>query len=238
MTTAAPPSGNPADAGSLAGVIRFAFSKIMQQTDDMLPAVVISYNRTTNRAKVQPLISFVNTLNEVTERAAVGSVPVLQLGGGGFVLSFPIKKGDLGWIKANDRDISKFKQNLSISVPATQRQKTFEDAMFIPDTMFRAVNINGEDAENVVLQSLDGTVRIALFEDKVKITAPEIVLDTPLTTITGELQAGTNPSYGNTASFRGNITTTHDVIAQTVSLHEHTHNGVQTGAGNTGEPNT
>ena len=234
----APPAGNAAEDNSLAGVLRFFMTKMQQQTDDMLPAVVISYSRATNRAKVQPLIAFVTTAGEVLPRATVGSVPVYQMGAGGFVLSFPVKKGDLGWIKANDRDLSTFKQSLNPAAPPTQRKKSFEDAMFFPDTMFKGVTISGEDSENVVLQTLDGTVRIALFDDKVKITAPEIVLDTPLTTVTGEIQAGTNPAYGNTASFRGNITTTHDVIAQTVSLHNHTHNGVQPGGGNTGGPNT
>lgn len=232
----APPSGNVSEQESLAGLIKFSLRKHQQQTDDMLPATVISYDRATNRAKVQPLIAFVTTSNKQVQRAAVGSVPVLQLGGGGFVLSFPIKAGDLGWIKANDRDLSTFMQNLGPSAPASQRQKTFEDAMFIPDTMFKGVDIADEDADGVVLQSLDGSVRIALLAGQVKITAPQIVLDTPLTIITGEIQAGTNPSFSRTATFNGTITTTGDVVAGSISLDSHVHTGVQTGGGDTGGP--
>ncbi|WP_202973956.1 Gp138 family membrane-puncturing spike protein [Fimbriiglobus ruber] len=61
----------------------------------MLPAQVIAYDRTTNRAQVQPLIAVVTTANQVVQRAQ-SSVPVFQYGGGGFVLSFPVMTGDTG----------------------------------------------------------------------------------------------------------------------------------------------
>ncbi|MHC5541898.1 Gp138 family membrane-puncturing spike protein, partial [Singulisphaera rosea] len=65
MTTYAPPSRNPADNDTLTGVLKLAFTKFLQKTDDMLPARVIAYNRATNRAQVQPLISVVTTANQV-----------------------------------------------------------------------------------------------------------------------------------------------------------------------------
>ena len=212
----APPSGNVAESETLAGVISFAFRKMQQQTDDMLPAKVVSYDRETNRAKVQPLIAFVDTASQQLSRAPVGSVPVLQLGGGGFVLSFPIQPGDLGWIKANDRDISAFKQSLAPSAPPTQRQKSFEDAMFIPDTMFKSVTIHGEDDESVVLQSLSGGARISISGDKIKLTAPEIEFDTPLLSMSNS---------GGTITIGG------------INFLTHTHNGVDPGGGNSGGPN-
>lgn len=232
----APPSGNLAEASDLAGLLRFSIRKYLQQTDDMLPAQIVSYDRASNRAKVQPLIAFVTTKNEQVQRAAVGSVPVLTLGGGGFVLSFPLKPGDLGWIKANDRDLTTFMQLLGPTAPASQRQKTFEDAMFIPDVMMKGVTIAGEDDDAVVLQSLDGSVRIALLSDTIKMTAPNIILDTPITTITGALVAGTDSTSSRTATFNGTITTTGDVIANGISLDSHVHSGVQPGGGDTGGP--
>ena len=234
--SAAPPSRNPTGDNTLVGMISLALKKHTQNTDDMLPARVIAYDRATNRAKVQPLIMMVNTKNERIERGQIASIPVLQLGGGGFVLSFPINTGDLGWIKASDRDLSLFKKEYSASAPNTTRKHSFEDSLFIPDTMMHGVTINGEDSANAVLQNTAGTVRIAIFGNKVKITAPQIVLDSPLTTITGQLVSGTNGAYTQTATFNGTITTTGDVIAQTVSLHGHIHSGVQTGGGSTGVP--
>lgn len=231
-----PPSMNLADLADPIGIVRLILTKFLQGVDDMLPAQVISYNRTTNLAQVQPLIVMVTTDNIQVQRGQIASVPVQIPGGGDFILSFPIKAGDLGWIKANDRDISLFKQFHESSPPNTQRKHSFEDALFIPDNMMQGVTINSEDANNLVIQSLDGTVRVALWSDRVKITAPQIILDSPLTTCTGEFIAGTNPAYTQTATFNGNIITTGDVIADSISLVTHVHGGVQTGSGDTGAP--
>ncbi len=179
-----PPSIDPASRNDISGTIRFILTKFLQGVDDMLPAIVIAYDRTTNRARVQPLISVVTTSNEVVQRPQIASIPVLQLGGGGFVISFPIKTGDLGWIKANDRDISIFLQTLQSSEPNTARKHDFSDAVFIPDTMFKSVVINSEDQANVVLQTLDGTVRVAIWDNKVKVTAPTVEVVAPQVTVT------------------------------------------------------
>lgn len=170
-TNRSPPSLDPASYGDFSGVIRFVLTKLLQNTDDMLPAQVIAYDRTTNRARVQPLIAVVTTDNIRIDRAQVASVPVLQPGGGGFVMSFPIKTGDLGWIKANDSDISLFLQNLQNSSPNTARLHSFEDAIFIPDTMFKSVTIDPADTDNVVIQSLDGTCKISMGATSIAFTS-------------------------------------------------------------------
>lgn len=218
MSTIAPPSRNRATDNTLIGVLELFKAKLKQDLDDMLPARVIAYDRATNRAQVQPLIVMVNTLNQQIPRAQIASVPVLQIGGGGFVISMPIKTGDLGWIKANDRDITFFLKNYAQAAPNTQRRHKFSDAVFIPDSFMKDVVINAEDEDNLVIQNLDGTVRIAIWGDKVKITAPEIVLDTPLVSCTGDVVAAG------------------DVVANGISLHDHLHGGVMVGSSNTGVP--
>lgn len=135
--------------------------KFLQQLDDMLPAEVIAYDRTTNMASVQPLINIVTTLNTVMPRASIAQVPVLQLGGGGFVLNFPIRAGDIGWIKSNDRDISLFKKIWKAITPASKRFHSFEDSIFIPSVL-TDFTIAGADSQNVVLQAIDASVRISL----------------------------------------------------------------------------
>lgn len=164
-----PPSRNPGDADTLTGLFKLAFTKWLQKTDDMLPAKVVSYDAATNVAKVQPQIEVVSTGAQQIARPAVASVPVYQASGGGFILRFPIANGDLGWIKANDRDISIFKQTNSSSAPNTQRKHSFEDAIFIPQCAFSAVSIADEDVNNMVLQNYAGTVKIAMWNNLIKI---------------------------------------------------------------------
>lgn len=188
MTTNAPPSGDPADDDSLAGTLRAAFRKFMQQTDDMLPAVVTAYDRAKNRAQVTPCIAVLTTDGRAIPRAQIASVPVMQFGGGGVVLNFNLKPGDLGWIKASDRDISAFLQSFRQSPPNTLRLHSFQDAVFIPDVM-RGWTIAGEDAEAAVLQTLDGSAKVAVAPGRVAMTVGgKSVTVTPAgTTITGGL---------------------------------------------------
>ena len=104
--TIAPPSRNPTIDKHLRTVLRFVWRKLVQGgLDDMLPAQVIAYNRTTNLATVQPLIQIVTTLNQNKTRDQITSIPVVQLGGGCFVLNFPVKAGDMGFIKAHERGV-------------------------------------------------------------------------------------------------------------------------------------
>ncbi|HIC0447210.1 TPA: Gp138 family membrane-puncturing spike protein [Escherichia coli] len=165
----AKPSQDPGNDGTMAGMLRSVFDKFVQQLDDMLPATVVSYDRLSNRACVQPMIAMVTTEKTRVTRAKLASVPVLNIGGGGYLLSFNLKPGDHGWIKASDRDISLYLQNLSEEQPNTKRKHSFEDGLFIPDSM--KFQIDPENMEHAVLQTLDGKTRIAVWPDKIKITA-------------------------------------------------------------------
>jgi hypothetical protein len=166
MTENSQPSRNPANSsGDMASGMRETLAKFLQRDiDDMLPAKIIAYNRATNRATVKPLVALVKTNGENVSKNQWASVPVLNIGGGGFILSFNFNPGDLGWIKAHDRDIADFLKNYSEAVPGTKRIHDFSSALFIPDVM-TGYTIDEEDKDNCVLQNLDGTVRVSLFPD-------------------------------------------------------------------------
>lgn len=170
MATHANPSRDPANDETLVGLARQILDKFLQGVDDMLPAKVISYDRTTNRATVLPMVKVLTTDNRAITRAQVSSIPVLMLGGGDQVITFPLQAGDLGWIKANDRDISLVLQSYSENAPNTLRKHSFQDALFIPDVM-RNVTIAAEDTDNATFQNNTGTVRVALWPTQVKVTA-------------------------------------------------------------------
>lgn len=177
------PSINPADNGSLAGTLQFAFKKLMQSIDNMLPAKIIDYDRDENRASVEVLISRITTSNTLVARPQIDSIPVLVLGGGGVCLSFPLNTGDLGWIMANDRDISLFLQNYNQAAPNTNRVKSFSDAIFIPDVM-TGYDIDDEDSENMVIQTLDGNTKISLGDDSIKLQSGNVNINVTNTGIT------------------------------------------------------
>lgn len=238
----------------MAGVLRGIMDKFAQNMDDCLPAKVISYDRKANTATVQPIVAVLTTDDQVLSRATVASVPVLAIGGGNFVINFPLKGGDLGWIKASDRDISLFKQGLSEARPNTVRKHSFEDGLFIPDA-FRQQEIDGEDFDdNMVIQSYDGKIRVALWPDRVKITtgdgtwievnesgvitatAPQkVFFDTPLVEFAGVFKSGVSQGGGE-STMNGSLRTTGDQIADGVSTINHPHENTMPGDGQSGKP--
>lgn len=201
QSTGNQPSQNPAELGTFQGLFKAVLRKFLQGVDDMLPARVISYSRETNMAQVQPLVALLTTGGESVSRAPVASVPVFQIGGGNFLLNFNIMPGDLGWIKANDRDISLFCQSYSEHTPNTARLHSFQDALFFPQIM-KYYNISAEDDENCVLQNRNGSVKISLGDDTITIKAPHVVIESTTLTNNGKnigddhVHSGVDPGGG------------------------------------------
>lgn len=215
--TNAPPSQNPADDGSLAGTLRTAFRKLMQEAETMLPARVLAYDRARNVATVQPMIAVLTTAGQAVSRAQVAEVPVVALGGGGFVLHFPLREGDLGWIEASDRDISLFMQSLDESPPNTHRLHSFADSRFLPDVL-REFDAGAVGGDAMAIQSTDGTVRVELSPSRLLLVAPAVRVETPMATFTNE------------------VTIEGDAIIGGIRFSTHKHLGVTPGTGTSGVP--
>lgn len=217
---------DPASSGNLAGMMRFVWRKFLQGTDGMLPAKVIAVSDDRMFVTVQPQVMIVGTNQQATDRAQIAKVPVIWLGGGNFVLSFPVKAGDFGWIHANDRDISLYLQSGKAAKPNTARLHSFEDAVFVPDKA-REFTVAGEDADRAVWQSLDGAIKVALGADTIKVVHPtQVEFVTPLVKMSGDL------------TVEGTIRGKTDVLsgAGEISGKTHHHSGVTTGSGNSGGP--
>jgi hypothetical protein len=200
------PSLNPANQGTLAGTLQFVFNKFMQDVNGMLPAQIIAFDRTANRAQVQPLISMLTTSGAAVPRSQIASVPVLLLGGGGFMLNFNLKPGDLGWIAANDRDISLFLQSYGQTAPNTTRVFDFSDGLFIPDVM-RGYTIASDDNASAVLQSIDGTVKISLGTNTINIVANSATLPNTIN-VTANGAAGVITATATTVIIDGSLEAT------------------------------
>jgi hypothetical protein len=185
----------------------------MQSTDGMLPATVIAVDEKRQYVTVQPAIHVLGTDNSLTPRAQIAKVPLFTMGAGTYLLTFPVKAGDLGWIVASDRDVSLYLQSGKASGPNSNRLHSFEDGLFIPD-IARTWTLDDEDNENVVLQSADGTKKISMGDNSVKVKHPTLVeFDAPSVTMTGDL------------TVQGTITGQTDVVAggDSISLKDHDH---------------
>jgi hypothetical protein len=183
---------------------------MIQSIDNVLPAKVINFKSgPPDYVQVQPLIKVLGTDGASVSRAQISSVPVCQIGGGGYVIRFNIMPGDHGLLIACDRDISLYMQSGQESQPNTYRKKDFSDSFFLPIVM-RDYLINSEDMGNAVLQNIGGSIRISLFSDKVKITGNSEFADDVLIagnlTVSGKIKVLGDINCGGNITAAGTIT--------------------------------
>lgn len=216
------PSYNPADVNSDSGQQEFLFDKLLGKIEKIAPVKVVSYNRKKNRAVVQILNQSITSEGGKIPRKELNDIPALVLHGGGFVFSFPIKEGDIGWICAADRNISIFKQTLKMFAPATYEKHKYKDSFYVPNYI-NGFTYSVDDEDAVLLTSTDGVTKISVKDGLTTITSANIVLNGNLT-VNGIV---------NTSS---TITAVGEITGVGIKLSTHVHGGVQTGIGKTGVP--
>lgn len=172
MAEWAPPGRRPGEDDSADGAIAFLIKKHIQKLCNRLPARIKAYDRDANRAQVEILYQATMTSGASIQLQAPAEVPVVQIGGGGMVLNFPMRAGDLGWIQATDRDISLFLQSYEAEPGATPRMHTFDHSVFYPDVMKGWIV---DDPDAAVLQTLDGGTAISLKPGQITLNVEDTI---------------------------------------------------------------
>jgi hypothetical protein len=168
------PSSKPGQDVDLTGASALMMRKFLLDVDDMLPARIISYDPPpVNRAQIEILYQVTMTDGSLHPMSAPAEVPVQFPGGGGFVLTFPLKTGDLGWIKAVDRDMSLFLQSYEAEPGNTPRLHCFEDGVFFPDLMHA---FSMADSDGISLQTTDGGNSVTVTAENVVMKVGEATL--------------------------------------------------------------
>lgn len=196
-------SENPANNDSLEGLNDFFKDKLFLHMEKVIPGIVESYDKTTNRAVIKPAIMGETTQGEKVSKDLLPNIPVIQFGGGDVTMTFPIKAGMTGWLIASDRDISIFKSIKEETAPNTTRKHKYQDSFFIPD----AINAAGTD--DFQIKAANSSFNL----DNTSIT--EKTQSYELTASTFNLNGSTSLSISAPA---GNISTTAGTIsAKTLS---------------------
>lgn len=178
----------PESYGNLGDAVGTIIRNAALDSEVCIPCKVISYDRESNTAVVHPLVKVVLTKEQVS-RAEIGPVPVFAMGTQQFVINFPVKEGDLGWLIANDRDITNFIDTLGEGPPNTYRIHSFNDGVFYPD-MIRGYAINEYDTDALVIQSKDGKQCISVGPNQIYLRHDVgVTIDAPGCTVTGPFQA-------------------------------------------------
>lgn len=198
----------PGQKGDIAASIKQYVEQGLVDLDVMLPAIVEKYDRKKNIVTVRPLVAIMNANRFTEKRHDLANIPAYASGAGDFVINFPIKKGNIGWIFAADRDITEYKEKLRDVAPRTSRSHSFSDGLFVPDIV-RGFTISGEDEDAMVIQILDGSTKIAIHPDWIKIKAPsQVVNETKLTHSTGKSKVDEDSEVGGDVAVGGGMTVT------------------------------
>ncbi|AUG84963.1 hypothetical protein MAELSTROM_44 [Pseudoalteromonas phage Maelstrom] len=151
----------------LPDLVRDIMNATKRAVEVSLPCIVTKVISRT-KVNVRPLIKVVMQDGTSRQRDIIEGLPIATFGAGDKFISFNVTKGDIGWLDACDRDISLFLQSYANVEPPTSRMHSFSDARFVPDIMTN-ITVAEEDAAAMVISTRDGTVKIALDNDEVRI---------------------------------------------------------------------
>ncbi|WP_299074729.1 Gp138 family membrane-puncturing spike protein [uncultured Paraglaciecola sp.] len=169
-------------------------------------------------------------------------VPVYYPSGGGFTLTFPISAGDECVVLFNDRQIDDWLNTGDSLPPATGRIHDINDGIAFVGIRSNPNALSSVSTTTTQLRSDDGNTYVEVAgNDIVKVKADtKVLLDTPLLEVTGIIDIQNENSVANACTIDGDISANGDVIGDadntSISLVNHVHDGVESGASNTGEP--
>ena len=172
-------------------------------------------------------------------------VPTYFFSGGGFTITAPIKKGDECFIAFADRCIDSWWQQGGIQPPLEYRIHDLSDGFAFVGFRSLPRGLSNVSTTSLQVRSDDGTTYLEIAPSGVinlkapggfNVTAPTMTVNGNVV-ITDTLNVENTGSAGETSTITGNLkVVSGDIVADTISLKNHVHTGVQTGSGSTGLP--
>ncbi|MFP5276990.1 MAG: Gp138 family membrane-puncturing spike protein [Acidobacteriota bacterium] len=221
--------------------LRIAFKTFALQLRCASPGIVRSFDASNGTATIVLAIQgavFDANGNETQQAIRpLVDVPVVFLGGGNFVSTFPVQPGDEALVIFADRCIDSWFQSGGEQGEAEPRAHDLSDGIAIvgPRSLARLIpNLSTTTAQ---FRSLDGSTYFEVAANgEANVVAPSGVTITGPVTIKGDLSVvGTMTGSAN-MSIDGEISATGEGTFAGIPVSTHVHGGVQTGGGNTGTP--
>lgn len=210
--------------------LRMAFDSNLANLWTALPCIVSAVNFAANTISAQPAIKGTTTNPNGSTQSVnlpmLVDVPMVFPTAGGYSITFPVAIGDECLVVFASRCIDGWWQSGGVQEAMEFRMHDLSDGFAIIGTRSQARKVTAWDTVNLQIRSDDHNTLIEVDKTgKVNITAPtSMTVTTPLATFTGNVNVG------------GTLTATTDVIGGGISVKNHAHSGVTSGASNTGEP--
>lgn len=187
-----------------------------------MPGTIVSVDYGTCRATVKPTLSYHTADGQQMDYPLITGAPVFMPHAGNAQITYPVKAGDSCWIVFAERSIDEWLGKGSAD-NHDPRQYDLTDAMCFVGLM-PAQSISDKNIE-----LLNGSTSVSITpEGQVNIIGN--------VSIQGNITCtGKSTMHGN-IECQGDIQADGDVTGSGVSLNSHTHGGVESGGGTTGEP--
>jgi hypothetical protein len=167
---------------------------------------------------VQPMVAQVDQKGNATPHGIVNNIPTMRIQAGKSAFICNPKVGDIGAVICADRDISSAIANQAPSNPGSFRRFDWSNGMYVGG-----------------FGSVDPTTYVEV-DDDTGVTI-QVAAGNPLTINADTINIAASDGSSNAAvNLTGTLTTSVDVVADSVSGHSHVHSGVTTGSGDTGPP--
>jgi len=154
---------------TLPSVIKKGINERLKELHTAMPGIVETFDPVAQTASIQPAIKRVFKTNDgekeiltPTELPILINVPVIFPRGGGFSLTFPVKKGDECLLTFCERSIDNWHQFGTIKIPGAKRFHALSDATAFVGLSSLPNKVPNYDNVNVQLKKDDDSVFLTL----------------------------------------------------------------------------
>jgi phage baseplate assembly protein gpV len=242
----------PSDRNNRYNAMIFAVTQLINQRNH---ATLVQVQSVTNAGDlspvgfvdVQPLVNQLDGNNNAIQHNIVHNLPYHRLQGGSDAVILDPKVGDIGLAIFADKDISSVKANKGRANPGSKRRSSMADGLYVGGFLngtptqyvrFSAAGIDVVSPTKITLQApqveIDASTSLTVNSPQSNFSGTVIIqgLLSWLAGMTGSGGGATSATISGVVRFIGSVFANGKRIDDT-----HTHNGVQSGSGNSGTVN-
>lgn len=208
----------------------------------VVPARVASFDSVTQTIIAEPMISAESQDGKRVPLPPVADVPILQLGGDDFVLTFNPTVGDPCLLLVSDRCIDGWYETGENRIPADFRQNDLSDSLAIVGFRPKPMAIQN-CMEGVTLRKVDGSYYINIDKaGNVNVKALKLNVIAENSEFSGNVKIGKTLYVTGGTTFIGDVNGSNaiarfkDAVIANITYSGHRHGGVQTGSGTSAGP--
>jgi len=228
---------------------RYFFRQLKKTIRVQLPVKIIEVDHAKQHCDVQVLLKELDDTGQVLPPDIIPNVPIRYTNETGVAyVRTPIQIGDTGTVEFFDCSVARWKVEGIVEYHFNENYHTLESSVYTSGFVAEKDVFEIADVENTAIEIGTKAGTFIFNVDKttgaLTITAPSIVINSPINTINGNLTVtgtigGNAITSATTIASIGNISTSGNIISADAvvngkNVDGHTHGGVQAGNGTTG----